>query len=414
MKNVRLGIFGMNRGFDYADSFLMAGATIVAVCDTDKNRLKRATDRLGEGKVALYEDFDKFIEHDMDAVVIANCFHEHTPYVIKCLERNIHVFCECTAAATMADCVKLVRACEKSDAIYMLAENYPFMKFNKEMKRVCDGGTLGRIMYAEGEYNHPVGPSDEGFLRTYLPYPEHWRNFLPRSYYITHSLAPIMHMTGAFPVSVTAAPVFVPFPDDFPSGRYVGDRAAIVMTRNNDGSVFKVTGCAAFGAHGNSYRVCGENGQIENLRGMGDKVMLRYNGWNIPEGMQEVNFYEPEWNDRDEELIKKTGHGGGDFLIAREFIDCIKEGRTPDFDVYFATRMSMVAILAHRSILNNGATYEIPDLRDEEVRKSLENDNDTPFPGRNGEPATIPCCSKTDYAPTKEQFEAYMKMIGLC
>ena len=35
--------------------------------------------------------------------------------------------------------------------------------------------------------------------------------------------------------------------------------------------------CLAFGAHDNAYRLCCEKGQIENLRGMGDRVMLRYN-----------------------------------------------------------------------------------------------------------------------------------------
>jgi hypothetical protein len=73
----------------------------------------------------------------------------------------------------------------------------------------------------------------------------------------------------------------------------------------------------------------------------------------------------------------------------------------------------MVAILAHRSILNDGATYEIPDLHDENVSKSLENDNDTHFPNKDGEGATIPCCSKTDYAPTEEQLKGYLKMIGI-
>ena len=59
------------------------------------------------------------------------------------------------------------------------------------------------------------------------------------------------------------------------------------MTQNDDGSVFRFTGCAAFGGHHNAYRVCGTKGQIENLRGMGGKVMLRYNKWEKPDDMGE-------------------------------------------------------------------------------------------------------------------------------
>jgi len=51
----------------------------------------------------------------------------------------------------MGDAVALVRAAEKSDAIYMLAENYPYMKFNQEMRRVYQNGDLGKVLFAEGE-----------------------------------------------------------------------------------------------------------------------------------------------------------------------------------------------------------------------------------------------------------------------
>ena len=94
----------------------------------------------------------------------------------------------------------------------------------------------------------------------------------------------------------------------------VGDLAAIITTLNEDDSVFRVTGCSAFGASENSYRICATKGQIENVRGTDGKIMLRYNDWQIPEGMQDTNFYKPEWNDDSADLIDKTGHGGGDYL----------------------------------------------------------------------------------------------------
>ena len=71
----------------------------------------------------------------MEAVFLANYFHEHTPYVIKCFEKGIHVLCECITNGTMAEGVELLRSFEKSSSIFMLAENYPQMKFNREMKR---------------------------------------------------------------------------------------------------------------------------------------------------------------------------------------------------------------------------------------------------------------------------------------
>jgi len=408
MEKIRIGIFGLGRGENLIDSLKVNGGEIVAVCEQNEKKIEECKDKIENA--AVYTDFDKFIEHPMDAVLLTNYFAEHAPYAIRCLEKNIHVLSECTSNGTMAQGVALVRAAEKSKAIYMLAENYPFMLFNKEMKRVCDGGTLGRILYAEGEYNHPFDMYDAEACATLAPDERHWRNFLPRSYYITHSLAPIMYATGSVPVRVTAMPVANEIPADCFTARYVNDAAAIITTLNNDGSVFKVTGCSGFGAHGNSYRICGVNGQIENIRGMGEKVMLRYNGWQIPEGMQETNCYDPEQSAEDAALAKNAGHGGGDFFVTREFLECIRTGKKPPFDVYFATTMASVAILAHRSILSGNQPYDIPDFRKEEDRVKYENDHSTPIPFSDGTEPDIPCNSRP-CTPSELQKENYRKAI---
>lgn len=410
MKTIKISILGAGRGVSIAENLKLLGCEITALCDFNEERLKKGAEQLGGG-IALYADFDSFIEHKTDAVVLANYFHEHTAYAVKCFERNIHVFSECISNGTMAEGVELIRAFEKSSSVYMLAENYPQMIFNREMKRVCKSGTLGKILYAEGEYNHPVSAGDAEFFKSCIYFPEHWRNYLPRSYYVTHSLGPIMSLTGATPKKVTAFPVFHPFKEEV-SSRYVGDRATIITTLNDDGSVFRFTGCAAFGAHHNSSRVCGTEGQIENIRGT-DKIMLRYNSWSVPEDKEEVNFYEPAWQDDDEELIRTSGHGGADFITARMFVDCIKEKRQPShpFDIYSAVTMSSVAILAHRSVLSGGSSYDIPDFTKEEARTKYENDRLSPFYGTDDSEPTIPCCSVTDYKPTEEQLANYLRML---
>ena len=412
MEKIKIGVFGVGRGMHVAQNFMLQGCEVVAICDNHKERREAAAAKLGD-TVAVYDNFDDFIEHDMDAVILANFFHEHAPYAIRCFEKGIHVFSECISNGTMAEGVELIRAFEKSNSIYMLAENYPQMKFNREMKRICDGGTLGRILYAEGEYNHPGDPWDINFKKEYVYFPGHWRNYLPRTFYVTHSLGPIMWSSGATPKRVCAMAVFEPVAGEVPTVSLSGDRVAVIMTQNDDGSVFKFTGCAAFGAHNNTYRICGTNGQIENLRGMGEKVMLRYNAWTKPEDMQTTNFYEPSWNDPDEELIKQSGHGGGDFLTAKMFIQCIKEKRQPEhpFDIYSAVNMSSVAILAHRSMLEGGTPYDIPDYHTEEARKKYENDRLTPFLGEDGSAPSLPCCSHVDFRPSEKQIELYNEHV---
>lgn len=112
MKKIRVGLFGVGRGTNLAECFMMQDAEIVAICDNRKERIEKAMGRL-KGNIAVYENFDDFIDHPMDAVILANNFHQHAPYAIKCFERNIHVFSECIANGTMSEGVALIRAFEK-------------------------------------------------------------------------------------------------------------------------------------------------------------------------------------------------------------------------------------------------------------------------------------------------------------
>ena len=412
MENIRIGIFGAGRGYNLSKNFSLLGCKIVAICDYHEARLAAAKEKLG-GAVTAYTDFDEFLNHDMDAVIVANDFDEHAPYAIKCMRRGLHVFSECISNITMAEGVELIREFEKSNVIYMIAENYPDMIFNREMHRIVKGGTLGKVLYAEGEYNHPVSEFDIKFKKEYIYYPEHWRNFIPKTYYITHSLGPIMRITGATPKRVSAVCAFEPIEDGVPTADHVADRAAIITTQNDDGSVFRITGWGKFGAHHNSYRICGTKGQVENLRGMGNKVMLRYNEWDKPEGMPAEMLYDPKWNDPDEHLIWQGGHGGGDFITCRTFAQSIKAGKQPEipYDIHSAVTMSSVAILGHRSVLEGGTPYDIPDFHKEEDRIKYENDRLNPLWTKRGDPPTMPCCSHTDYKPTETQLSLFREMV---
>ena len=410
-KKIKFGIFGLGRGSAFYKAVLLNNGNIVAVCDRDHDKLLRAKEELGK-EVVTYEDFDSFLEHPgLDAVFLCNHFHQHASFAIKALEKNIHVLSECTSNSTMAEGVALVRAARKSKAIYMLSENYPFMKFNREMSRIFKTGSLGKLLYAEGEYNHPIDPMDEETIRKLRPHELHWRNFLPRTYYITHSLGPLMYITGAFPVRVTAMPVFAPNPPDMLMGLDVGDRAAIITCLNNDNSVFRVTGCAAFGAHENSYRICGVKGQVENLRDGSERILLSYNKWDAPENHASSICYRPEWNDKDDKMIELSGHGGSDFLVIREFFECIEQNKQPFFDVYCATTMASVAILSHRSLLERGVPYDIPDFHKEEALIKYENDMFTPFYSDDGKAPTVPCCSHPEFQPSEEDRENYRRIL---
>ena len=216
-----------------------------------------------------------------------------------------------------------------------------------------------------------------------------------------------MYATGVFPRRVCASAIYMPRPVDCDVPSYCGDKTAVLLTSNSDGSVFRVTGCASFGGAEDSYRICGDRGQIENIRGENGKVMLRYNGWEIPDGLQEVSCYLPDIyeKDKDYERIVQTGHHGSDFLVIREIFDCIRCGTPFEMDEYFAVNMASVAILGHRSVLSGGMPYDIPDFHNVADRKKWENDSQSPFYYSDGREPNIPCCSRPEYRPSGVQLE---------
>ena len=139
---IRVGVVGVGRGRSFMRSAQATGMALVAICDTWEDRLKEVGQDLG---VTTYTDYDAFLDHDLDAVVLANYFHEHAPFAVKALTAGKHVMSECAACHTLAEGVALTRAVERSGKIYMFAENYPYMAYNQEMRRLYQAGEVGEF-----------------------------------------------------------------------------------------------------------------------------------------------------------------------------------------------------------------------------------------------------------------------------
>ena len=383
---IRVGVIGVGRG----QSFMRAGGDavgmkLVAICDLWEERLKQVG---AQFNVATYTDYDKFLEHDMDAVVLANYFHEHAPFAIKALEAGYHVMSETACNTTLAEGVALCRAVEKSKRIYMLAENYPYTAFSQEMRRLYQTGEIGEVTYAEGEYNHPMDV--DGRLKI-SPGMKHWRWWLPSTYYCTHALAPLVYMTGQMPVKVSGLSISCP-PIDEMTPR-TADAGSVILCRTEGGAVFRILGLLLPG-HSNYYRVHGSWGAMEITRGPGyygpGQVRVWHEEWDLPAARKAAGraapdplpaerTYVPDWPEHGD-LARKAGHGGGDFWTAFHFANAIRSGKQPFLDVYRGVAMSSVGILAWKSALEEGRPIDVPDFSDEGSRAAFDNDHWSPWP----------------------------------
>jgi len=379
-KKIRVGVIGVGRGKTFMNAATdLTGLELVAICDTWEERLVKTQKEYADKdqKIEVYTDYDRFLEHDMDAVVLANYFHEHAPFAIKALKAGKHVMSECSACFTMAEGVELIEAVEKSGKIYMFAENYPFSAYNQEMRRIYRSGQVGSFMYGEGEYVHP-DPADLNNRRACGM--NHWRNWIPATYYCTHALAPLMYITDTWPTSVNG--FVIPYADDDPvQPRTVrrGDAASMIALEMDNGAIVKLLQVLLRG-HGSWVRVHGSKGQMENLR-EGNRDMLRVirEQYHQKRTTPETQIYLPDFPEHHAEATK-SGHGGGDFFMNYHFAEAIRTGKQPFLDVYRGVAMSIVGILAYRSALDNSNTIEIPDFRKKSERKKYKNDHWNPDP----------------------------------
>ena len=158
-----------------------------------------------------------------------------------------------------------------------------------------------------------------------------------------------------------------------------GDVGSVIVCRMSNGAVATLNGLRLRG-HGCWYRFHGTRGLMENLRtGDRDSLRILHEPWDMLSGDEHEKIYKPDFPVA-AELARAAGHGGGDFFVNYHFAEAIRKNEQPWLNVYRGIDMSLIAPQAWRSCLDNGASYEIPDFRDENVPKRYENDDFSPFP----------------------------------
>ena len=369
-KVLKFGVLGARRGSALARGARANGVEITALCDQQEEMASLTAAQLGNGCKAFF-DFAEMLKTDIDAVMIANYATEHLWAVKMALAAGKHVMSECMACFTMAEAVELVEAVERSGCIYMLAENYPFFVQNLEMKRLYETGEFGKFVYGEGEYVHPITAHDMVRLSNG---PEHWRNWFSPLYYCTHSMGPIMNITGTRPVSVNG---FV-FPyDDQDSEQTMslrrGDQGGVLMCRMADEAIVKLLPWSSLRDHGQRYRICCNKGTLEWNQG-DPRLRVHVEPFDKPESPTHNQWYTPNFPSEHQEALKH-GHGGGDYFTSYYFCEAIRTGKQPFQDVYRAVDMTVIGIQGYRSALNNNNTYEIPDFHDPAARDQYRHDD---------------------------------------
>lgn len=374
MKKVRIGVLGAYRGGSMIRYCTASkNATVVAICDKEPSFLAQQKEKYPDLPITYYTNFEEFLCHDMDAVVLANYANEHAPFAIACLNAGKHVFSEVLPVQCMKEAVELVEAVERSGKIYAYGENYCYMPAPCEMRKLYRAGKIGELEYAEGEYIHncePIWPEI-----TYGD-PNHWRNCrMYANFYCTHSIGPLIHISGLRPVSVVG---FEGTKNEraLRTGRVTGQFGIEMITMEN-GAILK-------SIHGDLYKdsiwysLYGSKGRMESARedAEQDSIHMLYVNADTYSGEyaeRPVEAYKPATMLPEQDKI--FGHGGSDFYSMYHFVQKILGDPEADtIDVYEALDMCLPGLFAYRSALAGSVPVEIPDLRNKAVREQYRND----------------------------------------
>lgn len=367
-KRIRLGIWGLGRGMSFFQTCSSLNIDVVAGCDyVPYMRERFARDCPG---AFVTDNEDEFLARDFDAVLLATYCPAHAKDAIKALAAGKHVLSEVTAFYTLAEGVALVEAVQKSGKVYNLAENYPFQPSMMWLRRQWAQGLFGELQYAEFEYVHECrslcytynggGPVQPGHLM------HSWRSWLNFHYYCTHSLGPIMYISGQRPTRVVALPGrphLAGYPVDKTEG--MGGATPSLINMSNGSVVRNLMGATTNDTH--SQRIWGTLGAAE-LGHQG--LVLRLGGGGSSPKM-------PVTPALDElgQLAAKTGHGGGDFWVMYYFARQILTGEKAPWDIYAAADVTIPGILAVRSSMENGQAYDVPNFRHKAQRDRHRNDH---------------------------------------
>jgi len=399
---LNVGIVGAaGRGKAYRSAFDDAGARIHAVCDIQEDKLEECRQTLGASE--KYTDYAEMLESsELDAVVVATPMPLHTQQSVMALERNIHVLSEVPACVSLEECHQLVRACAESEAMYMMAENYVYMKPNMVIRELVKQGLFGEVYYAEGEYLHELKKLNE-----MTPWRRQWQTGIAGVTYGTHSLGPILQwMRDDRVVQVCCADSSVHSQD--PRGDYYAQQTPVMLCKTQRGALIKIRiDMVSDRPHAMSnYQLQGTDGVYESARGgpgESNKIWLREmsgvyksarggsgeSGKIRPREMSEgtrwydldaegIRWYDldvlvnddtfaqryvPEmWRNPPQQALE-SGHAGGDYFEVQEFVGAIQGEIHCPIGIHEAMDMTLPGLVSQQSIRQSGKWLTVPDSR---------------------------------------------------
>jgi predicted dehydrogenase len=292
------------------------------------------------------------------------------------MKNGKHGATEVPAATTTEDCWALVEAAEKHRKHCLMMENCNYDRMEMMAFNMVRQGLFGELLHAEGGYLHDLRGikfenRNEGLWR------RAWSRRLNGNLYPTHGLGPISNCLDInrgdrfdYLVSMSGPSRGLQdwarehFPTDAPERReqfVLGDvNTSLIKTARRRTIV--VQHCTNLPRpYSRIHMVQGTRGMFQ---GYPNRLYIAGRGephrW-IDAASVHAEFDHPLWR-AIEAQSAGAGHGGMDYIEDYRLIQCLREGRPTDMNVYDAAALSAVVDLSVRSTARRSRAVDFPDF----------------------------------------------------
>ncbi|TSB46028.1 Gfo/Idh/MocA family protein [Alkalicoccobacillus porphyridii] len=154
---MKIGIisFAHMHALSYASSITKhRDAELTCIWDADVNRGKEMANQFN---THFYPSLDELLNSDIDAVIICSENVNHREHVLKAANHQKHILCEKPIATEVEAAVEMIEACKKHNVILQVAYPVRFSTPIQEVNQLIKAGEIGEVL-AVNATNHGQMP----------------------------------------------------------------------------------------------------------------------------------------------------------------------------------------------------------------------------------------------------------------
>lgn len=389
---------GMRGAYLLQEAVSQGNTEVVAVSDIDENAINNVKQIIKQynGKEPAYyhneRDFEKIVQRDdVDGVVIATPWKWHYPMAMASMKAGKYTGCEVIIGLTISQLWDLVNEYEKTGTQFIMLENVCYRRDVMAVLRMARQGMFGQITYAECGYQHDLrtylfnngienfGDGVEFGLKAVNEAKWRTQNYVERNgdLYPTHGIGPIAQvlnitrgnqfsylMSMASP-SVSLHQYIIDKNKNHPNASVKFKCGDIVTTliKCSNGEMIKMThDTSSPRPYSLGFRVQGTQGiWTEDAKGIYFQKEAGTPHEYDPFDKYLEKYDHPYWT-KHGKTAEGSGHGGMDYFLIHDFVDCVRFKKPFFMDMYDAAMWTALSPLSEKSIAENSKPVLIPDF----------------------------------------------------